>query len=70
MGLFKKINKGLKKTRDSMAGAIDSVLRGHKEIDDDFFDAGFDVADVSHDGLLPRCLSVCLLQSAPTVNGG
>ncbi|NLX93909.1 MAG: signal recognition particle-docking protein FtsY [Clostridiales bacterium] len=38
MGLFKKINKGLKKTRDSMAGAIDLVLRGRTEIDDDFFD--------------------------------
>ena len=38
MGIFKKINMGLKKTRDSMAGAIDSVLRGHTEIDDDFYD--------------------------------
>ena len=38
MGFFKKINKGLKKTRDSMAGAIDLVLRGRTEIDDDFFD--------------------------------
>ncbi len=38
MGLFSKINKGLKKTRDSMAGAIDSVLRGRTEIDDNFYD--------------------------------
>lgn len=38
MGFFKKINSGLKKTRDNMAGAIDSVLRGRTEIDDDFFD--------------------------------
>lgn len=38
MGLFSKINKGLKKTRDSMAGAIDSVLRGRTEIDDSFYD--------------------------------
>lgn len=38
MGIFKKINMGLKKTRDSMAGAIDSVLRGHNEIDDEFYD--------------------------------
>jgi hypothetical protein len=29
-------------------------------LDDDFFDAGFDVADVSHDGLLPRCLFVSI----------
>lgn len=38
MGLFKKINNGLKKTRDSMAGAIDSVLHGRPEIDDGFYD--------------------------------
>ena len=38
MGIFKKINMGLKKTRDSMAGARDSVLRGHTEIDDEFYD--------------------------------
>jgi len=38
MGLFSKINKGLKKTRDSMAGAIDSVLRGRTEINDNFYD--------------------------------
>jgi len=38
MGIFKKINMGLKKTRDSMAGAIDSVLRGRTEIDNDFYD--------------------------------
>jgi len=38
MGLFNKINKGLKKTRDSMAGAIDTVLHGHTEIDDSFYD--------------------------------
>ena len=38
MGLFSKINKGLKKTRDSMAGAIDTVLHGHTEIDDSFYD--------------------------------
>ena len=38
MGLFSRINKGLKKTRDSMAGAIDSMLRGQTEIDDDFYD--------------------------------
>ncbi|MEI6580181.1 MAG: signal recognition particle-docking protein FtsY [Eubacteriales bacterium] len=38
MGLFNRINKGLKKTRDSMAGAIDSVLRGRSEIDDTFYE--------------------------------
>lgn len=38
MGLFQKISKGLKKTRESMAGAIDDMLYGKVEIDDTFFD--------------------------------
>ena len=38
MGLFKRINKGLKKTRDSMTGAINAALYGKNEIDDDFYD--------------------------------
>ncbi|MBQ6267018.1 MAG: signal recognition particle-docking protein FtsY [Clostridia bacterium] len=38
MGLFKKLNKGLKKTRDSMSGAINSALYGKNEIDDEFYD--------------------------------
>jgi len=38
MGLFNKINKGLKKTRDSMAGAIDGILRGKSEIDEEFYE--------------------------------
>jgi len=38
LGIFKKINRGLKKTRDSMAGAIDTALRGKTEVDDDFYD--------------------------------
>lgn len=38
MGLFKRINKGLKKTRDSMTGAINAALYGKNEIDDDFYE--------------------------------
>lgn len=38
MGLFQKINKGLKKTRESMSSAIDNMLYGKVEIDDTFFD--------------------------------
>ena len=38
MGLFSKINKGLKKTRDNMSAAIDNMLYGKVEIDDTFFD--------------------------------
>ncbi len=38
MGLFQKINKGLKKTRENMSAAIDNMLYGKVEIDDTFFD--------------------------------
>ena len=38
MGLFKKINIGLKKTRDNMAGAINAALYGKNEIDDEFYE--------------------------------
>lgn len=38
MGLFKRINQGLKKTRDNMTGAINAALYGKNEIDDDFYD--------------------------------
>ncbi len=39
MGIFSKINKGLQKTRVSMAGAIDNILYGVNEITDDLFDS-------------------------------
>ena len=38
MGFFKKLNKGLKKTRDNMSGAINAALYGENEIDDEFYD--------------------------------
>ena len=38
MGLFKRVNKGLKKTRDNMSGAINAALYGKNEIDDDFYE--------------------------------
>lgn len=38
MGFFKRLNKGLKKTRDNMTGAINSALYGKNEIDDEFYD--------------------------------
>ena len=38
MGSFKKLNKGLKKTRDNMSGAINAALYGKNEIDDEFYD--------------------------------
>ena len=38
MGLFKKFNFGLKKTRAQMSGALDSVLEASAAIDDDLFE--------------------------------
>ena len=38
MGFFSKISEGLKKTRESMSAAIDTMLYGKIEIDDTFFD--------------------------------
>ncbi len=38
MGIFKKFNFGLKKTREQMSGAIDSVLEASAAIDDALFE--------------------------------
>ena len=38
MGLFSKIKEGLKKTRKSVMGQIDSMLRSYTKIDEDLFE--------------------------------
>ncbi len=38
MGIFRKLGLGLKKTRDSMSGAIEDVLGAYEEINDDLYD--------------------------------
>ena len=38
MGVFKKINFGLRKTRNNMSGAIDNVLDSYTSIDENLFD--------------------------------
>ena len=38
MGLFKKIKEGLKKTRDSVVGQIDSMLKSFTKIDEEIFE--------------------------------
>ena len=42
MGIFKKIGNALKKTRESIARKLDSML-SHGELDDDFYDELTDV---------------------------
>ena len=38
MGLFQKIKEGLKKTRDSIVGQIDSMLKSFTKIDEELFE--------------------------------
>ena len=38
MGLFKKIKEGLKKTRDSIVGRIDTMLKSFTKIDEELFE--------------------------------
>ena len=38
MGLFSKIKEGLKKTRDSVIGQIDSMLKSFTKIDNELFE--------------------------------
>lgn len=38
MGIFKKINFGLRKTRNNVSGAIDNVLDSYTSIDEELFD--------------------------------
>lgn len=38
MGLFAKIKEGLKKTRDTIVGQIDNMLKSFKKIDDELFE--------------------------------
>ncbi|MBQ9742708.1 MAG: signal recognition particle-docking protein FtsY [Ruminococcus sp.] len=38
MGFFSKIKEGLKKTRDSVVGQIDSMLKSFKKIDEELFE--------------------------------
>ena len=37
-GFFKRLKKGLTKTRDSFVSGVDSLFHGYSEIDDDFYD--------------------------------
>ena len=42
MGIFKKINFGLRKTRNNVSGAIDNVLDSYTSIDQELFDEQID----------------------------
>ncbi len=55
MGLFEKFNKGLKKTRNSMSGAIDTLLHGKNEIDDDLYDELEEILIMGDVGMSTAC---------------
>ena len=38
MGFFEKLKNGLKKTKDSMMGRIESLLHSFSKIDEDLFE--------------------------------
>ena len=38
MGFFKRLKKGLTKTRDSFVSGVDNLFHGYSEIDDDFYE--------------------------------
>ena len=42
MGFFEKLKNGLKKTKDSMMGRIESLLHSFSKIDEDLFEAILD----------------------------
>jgi len=51
MGLFQRLSKGMKKTRDSMGGAIDAALEGD-ELTEDVYDQLEEILIMSDTGML------------------
>lgn len=51
MGVFKKINFGMKKTRDSLSGNIDNVLNAFEEVGDELYDELTEVLVMSDVGV-------------------
>ncbi len=64
MGFFKKLNKGLKKTRDNMSGAINAALYGKNEIDDEFYDELEEILVMADVGVNPSAEIVEKLRDA------
>ena len=61
MGLFSKIKEGLKKTRDSVVGQIDSMLKSFTKIDDDLFEELEELLVMGDVGI-----NTCLLYTSPS----
>ena len=52
MGLFSRLSDGLKKTRDSMSGALDSMLKSFSKIDDELYEELEEVLIMSDVGVV------------------
>ena len=58
MGFFSKISQGLKKTRDSLAGAIDSMLGAFTKIDEELFEELEEILIMADVGM-PTATKIC-----------
>ena len=61
MGFFKKIAEGLKKTRDTIVGSFDQMVKSFTKIDEEFFE------ELSRDNGATR-LACYLMENCTTVN--
>ena len=65
MGFFDKIKKGLSKTRDSIMGGVDNVLKSFVKVDEELFEElelsliHIFSAEVSRRSRGRRCSSIC-----------
>ena len=62
MGLFDKIKKGLKKTRDVFTGRMDELVENYKELDDDFYEDLTDILIMADVGVPTSELAVSRLK--------
>ena len=58
MGFFQKISEGLRKTRDSLSGAIDGMLSAFTKIDQDLFDELEEILIMADVGM-PTATKIC-----------
>ena len=58
MGLFDRIKKGLKKTRDVFSGRMDELVENYPELDDDFFEDLTDILVMADVGMKTATLAV------------
>lgn len=58
MGIFDKISKGLKKTRDSFMGAVNSVIKNFRSVDEELFEELLEILIMADVGV-PTAEKIC-----------